>query len=42
MRKKEKRMLKALAAKGRGRATDLLLVGSSFVGCIGFMAAARI
>jgi hypothetical protein len=41
MRKEKGRMLKALATKGRERATDLLLIGSSFVGCIGLMAAAR-
>ena len=30
-------MLKTLAAKGRERSTDILLVGSSFIGRIGMM-----
>jgi hypothetical protein len=38
---KTSEMLKAIAAKGRERATDVLLVGSAFVGCIGFLAAAH-
>jgi hypothetical protein len=43
MRKRKRRseMLKAIAAKGRERATDVLLVGSAFVGCVGLLAAAH-
>ena len=42
MRKGSSAMLKAMAAKGRERATDVLLVGSAFVGCIGFLTAAHV
>jgi hypothetical protein len=34
-------VLTAIAAKVRGRATDVLLVGSALFGCIGFLAAAH-
>jgi hypothetical protein len=41
MRKRRSEMLKAIAAKGRERATDVLLVGSAFLGCVGLLAAAH-
>ena len=33
-------MLKAIAAKGRERATDILIVSSCLAGCLGLMATA--
>jgi hypothetical protein len=41
MGKRRSEMLKAIAAKGRERATDVLLVGSAFLGCVGLLAAAH-
>jgi hypothetical protein len=41
MRRRRSEMLKAIVAKGRERATDVLLVGSAFVGCIGLLAVAH-
>lgn len=34
-------MLKTIATKGRERATDILIVASCVVGCIGLFAVAR-
>ena len=42
MRTRTSEALKAIARKGRERATDVLLVGSAFVGCIGLLAAAHV
>jgi hypothetical protein len=42
MLKRRSETLKAIAAKGRECATDVLLVGSSFVGRIGLLAAAHV
>ena len=41
MWKRRIEVLKAIAAKGRERATDVLLVASAFVGCVGLLAAAH-
>jgi hypothetical protein len=41
MRKRRSEMLKAIVANGRERVTDVLLVGSAFLGYVGLLAAAH-
>jgi hypothetical protein len=42
MRRRRSEMLKAIAAKGRERATDVSLVGSALFDCLGCLAAAHV